>query len=87
MKKQDNVHKKEISMSARLRTGDESKIGNAICRNDNGIILMSILNVITAMKPNCEFQSNATGFHLINRIAMRCFYCGREQSNRPHVSF
>jgi len=37
-------------MSARLRTIDESKLRNVICRKDNGIILMSILNVITAMK-------------------------------------
>lgn len=87
MKKQNNVHRKELSMSVRLRAAEESKLRKVICRKDNGIILMSILNVITTMKTNCEFQSNATGFHLINRIAMRCFYCGREQSNRPHVSF
>jgi hypothetical protein len=50
VKKQDNVHKKELSMSAKLRTIDESILRHEICRNDNGIILMSILNVITAMK-------------------------------------
>lgn len=42
---------------------------------------------ITTMTNNCEYQSNAAGFDLINRRVMRSFCGGRGRPNRPNVSF